>query len=87
MLASEVAMKQEMETSIWVTAIKLITIGIIFIGGVGGALWLASLGPVSSPALEQAKQGAGETAKSTNTKIPKDSGWGIANDSPVRSKR
>jgi flagellar basal body-associated protein FliL len=87
MLALEVAMKQEKETKVWVTAIKLVALAVILIGGVGGILWLASLGPVYSPALEQAKQEANETAKSTNTKLPTNSGWGIAGDSPIRPKR
>jgi hypothetical protein len=87
MLALEVAMKQEQETKTWVTAIKLVALAALLIGGVGGILLLASLGPVVSPALEQAKQEASETAKSTNTTLPKNSGWGIAGDSPIRPKR
>jgi uncharacterized membrane protein len=65
-------MKQEKETPVWLTIIKLIVLATVLIGGVGGALWLAGL--------------------SQNTTTPQavsapSQSWGIAGDSPVRSKR
>ena len=53
----------------WVTVLKLMLGLVVIIGGVGGALWLAS----------KAEQGNATTGGVQ--------GWGIANDSPMRSRR
>lgn len=66
-------MKQEKEPPVWLTALKLIVILAILIGGVGGALWWAGLGQ------EPADPSAPVSASSQS--------WGIAGDSPIRSKR
>ena len=65
-------MKQEKETPVWLTIIKLIVLATVLIGGVGLALrWAGRQQSTSSPPAVSA---------------PSQS-WGIAGDSPVRSKR
>lgn len=65
-------MKQEKETPVWLTIIKLVVLATVLIGGVGLALWWAGLSQntVTPPAVSAPSQS-----------------WGIAGDSPVRSKR
>ncbi len=64
-------MKKNDEPKLWVTLLKLVAIAALLIGGVGGALWLAS------KAEQRDAASGGSTVKD----------WGIASDSPVRSKR
>ena len=65
-------MKQEKETPVWLTALKLILIAVVLIGGVGLALrWAGTRQDTNTPPAVSA---------------PSQS-WGIAGDSPVRSKR
>ena len=65
-------MKQDEEPKLWVTILKLVAIAAVLIGGVGGALWLASK-------VEQ------RDAPSPGGASVKD--WGIASDSPPRGRR
>lgn len=60
------------ETPVWLTAIKLIALIAVLVGGVGLALWAAGLKQqsVDQPPVSASSQG-----------------WGIAGDSPIRSKR
>ena len=75
------ALGNEKEPNVWITALKLVIGAAVIIGGVGFALWLAAQGPAYSPALEQAKEAVRANApNSTST----DSSWGISKDSPVR---
>ena len=64
-------MKPEKETPVWWTALKLIALLTVLIGGVGVALWAAGLSQkdVVQPAVSAPSQG-----------------WGIAGDSPVRKR-
>ena len=65
-------MKQEKETPVWLTILKLVVLATVLIGGVGLALWWAGLrqNTATPPAVSAPSQS-----------------WGIAGDSPVRSKR
>lgn len=65
-------MKSEKETPVWLTILKLIALATVLIGGVGLALWWAGTKQVTNaPPAVSAPS----------------QGWGIAGDSPVRSKR
>ena len=69
------------EPKTWVSALKVIFGIVVMVGAVGLALWYASLQPVHSPALEQARkvvqhQGTDSSSFSQS--------WGIAKDSPLR---
>ena len=75
-------MEEGDEPKVWVSALKVI-IGIaVMIGAVGLALWLASLRPAHSPALEQAREKVHQQGGDTDTSSSKS--WGIAKDSPLR---
>lgn len=65
-------MKQEKETPVWLTVLKLVLLATVLIGGVGLALWWAGLKQesVAQPPVSAQSQP-----------------WGIAGDSPIRSKR
>ena len=77
-------MEDSDEPKIWVSALKVI-IGIsVMIGVVGLALWLASLRPAHSPALEKAREKVQQQGGNTDTSSSKS--WGIAKDSPLRRK-
>lgn len=65
-------MKPEKETPVWLTILKLIVLATVLIGGVGLALrWAGTRQESNAPPAVSA---------------PSQS-WGIAGDSPVRSKR
>ena len=69
------------EPKTWVSALKVIFGIVLMVGAVGLALWVASLQPVHSPALEQARevvQHKGADFYSSGKS------WGIAKDSPIR---
>ena len=69
------------EPKTWVSALKVIFGIVVMVGAVGLALWYASLQPVHSPALEQARevvQHKGADSYSSGQS------WGIAKDSPLR---
>jgi uncharacterized iron-regulated membrane protein len=65
-------MKQEKETPIWLTILKLVVLATVLIGGVGLVLWWAARqqSSVASPAVSAPSQP-----------------WGIVGDSPIRNKR
>jgi flagellar basal body-associated protein FliL len=65
-------MTQKKETPVWLTIIKLVVLATVLIGGVGLALWWAGLSQ--------------STSTTPAVSAPSQS-WGIAGDSPVRSKR
>ena len=65
--------KEPKEPKLWITALKLAALALVIIGGVGFALWY----------LAQAQR-FDDPNKPPNT--PANS-WGIAHDSPIRSKR
>jgi len=65
-------MKKNDEPKVWVTVLKLILLLTVLVGGVGLALWWAG------------KQQA--SVEQPPVSSPSQS-WGIAGDSPIRSKR
>ena len=69
------------EPKTWVSALKVIFGIVVMVGAVGLALWVASLQPVHSPALEQAREVVQH--KGTDSSSFSQS-WGIAKDSPLR---
>ena len=69
------------EPKTWVSALKVIFGIVVMVGAVGLALWYASLQPVHSPALEQAREVVQH--KGTDSSSFSQS-WGIAKDSPLR---
>ena len=66
----------------WVSALKVIAGIAVMIGAVWFALWVASLQPVNSPALEQAREEVKQ--KDADTSSSSSKSWGIAKDSPLR---
>ena len=76
-------MKPAKEPKTWVTAIKLLAISTVLIGGVGLALWWASKGSGGSLALEQAI----EAARASGRAPTPSNSWGIVGDSPLRPAR
>ena len=70
------------EPKTWVSALKVIFGLAVMIGAVGFALWVASLQPTHSPALEQAKEEVQQKGADTSSSSSKS--WGIAKDSPLR---
>jgi hypothetical protein len=76
------ALDDEKEPNVWITALKLAVGAAVIIGGVGFALWMAAQRPAYSPALEQAKEEV--RAKSKDSSSGDSSSWGISKDSPVR---
>jgi len=63
--------KKKDEPKLWITVLKLVAIAALLIGGVGGALWLAS------KAEQRNAASPGSTVKD----------WGIVSDSPLRNNR
>ena len=76
-------MEDSDEPKIWVSALKVIIDNAVMIGAVGLALWLASLRPAHSPALEKARE---KVQQGGNTDTSTSKLWGIAKDSPLRRK-
>jgi hypothetical protein len=67
---------------IWRAVLAVVAVAGIFVGTIGFALWYADQLPVSSPALEQAKE---EVRKSNPShRPPSGDSWGIVHDSPIR---
>lgn len=69
--------KYDKEPKLWVTVLKLLTIAVVLIGGTGLALWYVDKMQV------QAQPGLGSGAGTGNGST----GWGIAGDSPLNSRR
>jgi hypothetical protein len=61
------------EPPVWVTALKLVVIAVVLIGGTGLALWYVD----QMQARDQPSLGSGNSS----------TGWGIAGDNPLRFKR
>jgi len=64
-------MDDDEKKPVWLTILKLVVIASVLIGGVALALWYAG-------DLQQ---------NATPAAVTRPGDWGIANDSPVRSKR
>jgi hypothetical protein len=65
------------ETPIWVTALKLLVIAVVLIGGTGLALWYVD------QHQSRNEPGLGSGGGSGNGS----SGWGIVGDNPLRPNR
>lgn len=65
-------MEEEKKPNVWVTALKIVAVALILIGGVGVALWYAAH-----------TQRFDDPNKPPETPA---SSWGIVNDSPIRPK-
>jgi hypothetical protein len=77
-------MDDDDEPKLWVSALKIVLAAAVLIGTIGFALWYANQLPVSSPAMEQAR----EEVRKSNPKAASspDDSWGIVKDSPIRRK-
>jgi hypothetical protein len=60
------------ESPLWLTVAKLLIVATVLIGGVGAALWYA---------------GQNQDAPAPSDASSVGTSWGIANDSPLKSKR
>lgn len=77
-------MAAESGFTVWISALKIVLGLGVMVGAIGGALWYADKLPAYSPAQEQARQQV--PANAPNSTPSSDKSWGIAHDSPIRSK-
>jgi cytoskeletal protein RodZ len=66
-------LKEQKEPNVWITALKLLLLVAVIIGGVGFALWYA----------ERAQR----FDDSSKPPVTPANSWGIVNDSPISPKR
>ena len=78
-------MDKDNEPNTWLSALKIVLAVAVIIGTIGFGLWYANQRPVSSPALEQAKEEV--QRKSPGKRSSSDDSWGIVHDSPIRPRK